>query len=222
MSREPIVMSWSGGKDSAMALWELLKSGVYDVRYLLTTVTRDYGRVSMHGVREGLLRRQAEMLGVPLDVAYLSKRSSNEEYESVMREKLERYKSLGISLVAFGDLFLEDIRRYREERMSRVGMSCRFPLWGEPTAELARRFISSGFRAVLCTVDPKALDCGFAGREFSGEFLRDIPENVDPCGENGEFHTFVYDGPIFRERIGIRVGETVLRDSFCFADVLAA
>ena len=220
MSKEKIVLSWSGGKDSSFSLHTLRIQNKYDVRYLLTTVTRDYGRISMHGVRENLLLEQARRVSIESDIAYISKESNNEEYEKVMCTKIEKYKREGISRVAFGDLFLEDIRKYREEKMSNTGVKCIFPIWGENTTKLANDFIKAGFKAIICTVDPRKLGKENAGREFDETFLGSLPSEVDPCGENGEFHTFVYDGPIFNRSIPIRKGETVLRDNFYFTDIM--
>lgn len=220
MGGEEIVLSWSGGKDSSLALHALRSSGTYRVKYLLTTVTRDYARISMHGVREELLSEQSRRTGIESDVAYISKGSTNEEYEKVMKEKITRYHGEGIRKVAFGDLFLEDIRKYREETMSKTGIECLFPLWGKDTKELANDFVRSGFRAIVCTVDPRRLGRKYAGMEFDETLLASLPDGVDPCGENGEFHSFVYDGPIFDSPIPIRRGETVLRDNFYFTDIL--
>jgi len=219
-TKETIVHSWSGGKDSSMALYEIIKEGRYRPKYLLTTVNKDYGRVSMHGVRSELAEEQARSIGIKLDVSYLSSRSSNEEYERVMREKLLRYKVEGIRKVSFGDIFLEDIRKYRESKMNELEMECIFPIWGRNTKSLAREIISLGFRAIICTVDSRKLSKDFAGREFDAKFLQSLPAGVDPCGENGEFHTFVYDGPIFKWDIRVKIGETVLRDSFYFTDLI--
>lgn len=213
------LLSWSGGKDSAMALLETARQGLFRVSSLLTTVTRDFDRVSMHGVRRELLERQAEALGLPCEKVWISKGADNREYDAAMRLVLERHKAAGVEHVIFGDLFLQDIRRYREERMSEVGMHCVFPLWGRETSTLARSFIGSGFKAIVCCVDPGALGREFCGAEFDARFLSRLPSKVDPCGENGEFHTFVYDGPLFKERVGVSVGEVVERDGFCFADI---
>lgn len=220
MSKEKAVLSWSGGKDSSLSLHEMLSSGELEIKYLLTTVTRDYGRISMHGVREELLKEQAARVSIESDVAYITKGANNEEYERVMKEKITKYYREGIRSIAFGDLFLEDVRSYRERRMSDTGMKCVFPLWGRDTSRLAHDFIRMGFKAVICTVDPRKIGSEFAGKEFDEEFLDSLPSNVDPCGENGEFHSFVYDGPIFNSPIQIRIGETVLRDNFYFTDIV--
>jgi uncharacterized protein (TIGR00290 family) len=220
MSAERIALSWSGGKDSALALFKIRSEGKYEVSYFLTTVTRDYGRVSMHGVREDLLREQVMAVSGTLDIAYISKDATNEEYEKAMSEKTSEYLSKGIRRVAFGDLFLEDIRKYREDKMSRAGMKCLFPLWGEDTASLARKFIDLGFKAIICTVDSRKLGREYAGREFDENFLSSLPPNVDACGENGEFHSFVYDGPIFDSPLRVKRGDIVERGNFYFSDIL--
>jgi len=216
------LLSWSGGKDSAMALFETRASNSFHVVALLTTVTRDFDRISMHGVRRVLLEKQAELLGLPVEKIWITKGAANQEYDSQMRRSLQKYKRSGVENVIFGDLFLQDIRRYREERLSEVGMRGVFPLWGRDTTKLARLIVDSGFRAIICTVDPKAMDKSYCGIEFDSDFVSRIPPGVDPCGENGEFHTFVYDGPTFKERIDIKVGDVVLRDGFYFADISLA
>jgi uncharacterized protein (TIGR00290 family) len=218
---EKILFAWSGGKDSAMALYELKKSKGYEIRALLTTVTEDYDRVSMHGVRRVLLEKQADSLCIPLEKIPISKQSSNEEYESRMRAALERYKEAGVTSVAFGDIFLEELRKYRENNLAKLGMKGIFPIWKKDSAQLARSFIDAGFRAVITCVDSQVFDKDFAGREFDGKFLDDLPAAVDPCGENGEFHSFVYDGPIFRKKISYTKGDIVLRDErFYYCDIL--
>jgi uncharacterized protein (TIGR00290 family) len=218
-----ILFCWSGGKDSAMALWEAVRSKEYGVSALLTTVTRDYDRISMHGVRRELLEKQAASIGLPLEIVWIEKNSSNDDYERHMREMLLKYKARRISTVAFGDLFLEDVRKYREEQLSKVKMKAVFPLWGKDTMELARNFIRAGFKAVLTCVDTKTLDASFAGRDFNEGLLADLPAGVDPCGENGEFHSFVYDGPLFKKPVLFSRGEKVIKDErFCFCDLVAA
>jgi len=203
-----------------MTLHEIKKSGTDHVTALLTTVTRGYDRISMHGVRRSLLHSQAESLGIPLEEVWIPKDATNEVYEAQMKAVLTKYLNRGIRKVAFGDLFLEDIRAYRESRLAELGMSGLFPIWGRNTNTLAREFIELGFKAILCCVDPKKLSMDFCGREFDRSFLRSLPEGVDPCGENGEFHTYVYAGPIFRRQIKVRKGEVVSRDGFYFADIL--
>ncbi len=216
----PVVFSWSAGKDSAFGLWTLLRDPAYEVRALLTTVTEGYDRVSMSGVREELLDRQAGVLGLPVVKVKIPPACVNEVYEQRMAGALAAEALRGIDLVAFSDLFLEDIRTYREERLAQAGKRGVFPLWGRDTSELARDMVASGFRSILVCVDPRALDPAFAGRDFDGGFLADLPAGVDPCGENGEFHTFVWDAPMYREPIRCRTGEVVTRDGFVFCDVL--
>ena len=221
MMSEKVLFTWSGGKDSAMALYELQREKRYEVAALLTTVTEDYDRISMHGVRRVLLQQQATSLGYPLEIVYLSKNSSNEEYEARLKEKLSQYKARGISFVVFGDIFLEDLRKYRENNLAQVGMKGVFPIWKRDTRELAHTFINLGFKAIITCVDSNALDKRFVGRAYDEQFLSELPASIDPCGENGEFHSFVYDGPIFRERIPFRKGRVVLRDNrFYFCDLV--
>lgn len=223
MSRLPLILSWSGGKDSALALHALQHDARYQVVGLLTSVNAHYRRVSMHGVREALLDAQAESIGLPLYKMKLSERPSNEEYERKMRVALDGFRARGIRHVAFGDLFLEDIRQYRLDNMRKINMECVFPLWHRPTDKLAREFIALGFQAVLCCVDEQQLSDEFAGREYDATLLNDLPASVDPCGENGEFHTFVYAGPVFRRPIAFRRGERVRRDErFHFCDLIPA
>lgn len=215
------LFSWSGGKDGALALYEMKKAGGHEISALLTTVTEDYGRVSMHGVRRALLERQAELLGMGLEIVHIPKDSSNEQYEAKMKEALSPYRERGVLSVAFGDIFLDDLRRYREEKLSLLGMKGIFPLWKMDTALTARRFIGLGFRAVVTCVDGNVLDGRFAGREFDEGFLSELPPGVDPCGENGEFHSFVFDGPIFKKSVPFKKGEVVLRENrFYFCDLL--
>jgi uncharacterized protein (TIGR00290 family) len=218
---EKVLFTWSGGKDSAMALYELEKDGRYEIVSLLTSVTEDYDRISMHGVRRVLLQQQAQSLGVPLEMLYITRNSSNEEYEAKMKDKLLQYKSHGVSSVVFGDIFLEDLRKYRESNLAQVGMKGIFPIWKRDTTELAHTFIDLDFKAVITCVDSNVLDGKFVGRYFDNEFLSELPAKVDPCGENGEFHSFVYNGPIFHECIRFRRGKVVLRDNrFYFRDLI--
>jgi uncharacterized protein (TIGR00290 family) len=214
------LVSWSGGKDSCMALHEIQQTNGYQVAALLTTITRDYDRISMHGVRRVLLERQAESLGLRLHQVYISKGATNEEYESKMKEAFSLYCAEGVNAVVFGDLFLEDIKKYREQLLAPLGMKGLFPIWKQDTARMIRTFIDLGFKAVVTCVDPRVLDQSFAGRLIDDAFLRQLPPGVDPCGENGEFHSFVFDGPTFREEIKFSLGEMVSRDSFCFCDLL--
>jgi uncharacterized protein (TIGR00290 family) len=219
-AQESVLVSWSGGKDSCMALYEILRLANARVEALLTTVTRDYDRISMHGVRRILLERQAASLGLPLHRIYISKGATNEEYEAKTGEAFSTYHGRGVKAVAFGDLFLEDIRTYRERLLTRHGMTGLYPIWGRNTSELIREFIDQGFKTVLVCVDPAKLDSSFVGRVVDKEFLSDLPAGVDPCGENGEFHTFVFDGPMFKKPVGFSRGEVVCRDSFWFCDLV--
>ncbi len=193
-----------------------------EVAGLLTTINRDAGRVSMHAVRESLLDAQGRAIGLPLIKVPLPYPCSNEEYEAAMARAVARARADGITAIAFGDLFLEDVRRYREEKLGSSGIEPLFPIWGRDTGELAREMVESGLRAHITCVDPKQLDPSFAGRTYDADLLAELPEGVDPCGENGEFHTFVYDGPMFERPIPIVPGETVERDGFVFADVALA
>lgn len=215
-------MSWSGGKDSALALYEILHAQDYRVAALVTTLTRDYDEISMHGVRRALLEQQAASLGIPLHQIQISKGASNTEYETKVGEAFSAYREQGVETVVFGDLFLEDIRAYREQLLDKLGMRCLFPVWRRDTRILIRSFLDLGFEAVVTSVDSNALDSSFAGRIIDEDFLKALPAHVDPCGENGEFHTFVFAGPIFKQRIRFRTGEVVLRDTHYFCDLLEA
>ena len=217
---EKVLFCWSGGKDSALALYEIQKDNKYEIISLLTTITEYYDRVSLHGVPRILVEQQAQSLGLPIQEVFIPKDSSNEEYESRMKEILIRFKQAGVSLVVFGDVFLEEVRKYRENNLSKLGMKGLFPIWGRDTLELTRSFIALGFQAIITCVDARALDKSFVGRIIDKSFSAQLPPNVDPGGENGEFHSFVFDGPIFRERIAYKLGKQVLRDSFYFCDLL--
>lgn len=216
---EPVLFCWSGGKDSAMALHALLQQPELSVSALLTTVTEGYERVSMHGVRRELLERQAQSIGLPLHEVRIPPQCVNPIYEKRMEEVLRAHYDKGVRRVAFGDIFLEDLRRYRENNLARIGMTGLFPIWKRDTRELAEGFCRQGFRAFVVCVDRRALDRAFAGRELDESFFRGLPEGVDPCGENGEFHTFVFDGPIFREPVDCETGDIVERDGFFFCDL---
>ncbi len=217
----PVVVSWSGGKDSAMALYELQRSEQWQPVGLVTTVTDEYDRISMHGVRRVLLERQAAALGLPLSIVLITKESTNEEYESKMRLFLQDCLVKGISTIAFGDIFLEDLRKYREDNLALAGVTGLFPIWKRDTAQMAQAFIEMGFQATITCIDSQLLDKGFAGRAFDKELLDDLPAKVDPCGENGEFHSFVYDGPNLRHPIAHTKGEVVLRDGrYYFCDLV--
>lgn len=217
--KEKTLLSWSSGKDSAWSLHVLRGMGQFEVAGLLTTVNETYERVAMHAVRLELLEAQADAAGVSLWQVPIPYPCSNEHYEEAMRAAVERARSEAIAAMAFGDLFLEDIRAYREARLQNTGVRPIFPIWARPTLDLAREMIAGGLRARVTCVDPKQLDASFAGREFDAAFLADLPPGVDPCGERGEFHTFAYDGPMFRRPIPIRSGEIVTRDGFVFADL---
>ena len=220
MSSRPVALSWSGGKDSALALHYLLMDPAVDVRTLVTTVTDEYDRVSMHGVRTALVREQAAVLGLPLREVRIPPSATNERYEHAMRDALRAERDAGVEAVAFGDLFLADVRAYRERLVADAGLDAAFPIWGRPTASLARAFVRDGFRAVLVCVDPRQIDVSHCGAEFDDGLLAKLPETADPCGENGEFHTFVYDGPMFSRPIDTQRGEVVERGGFVFCDLL--
>ncbi len=218
---EPILFCWSGGKDSAMALHMLLQRSDVRIAALLTTVTEGYERISMHGVRRELLQRQAQSIGLPLHEVRIPPQCVNPVYEARMEEALRAHFDQGVRRVAFGDIFLEDLRAYREKNLARIGMTALFPIWKRDTRELIRSFHANRFRAVAVCVDSKVLDPSFSGRELDDSFFRDLPPHADPCGENGEFHTFVFDGPIFHSPIPVRTGEIVNRDGFVFCDLLS-
>lgn len=214
-----LILSWSGGKDSALSLYTLQQSGEHEIDALLTTITRDYDRISMHGVRRSLLHQQAEALGLPVLEVGISANAANAEYEANMAAVLTAYQQQGIEAVAFGDIFLEDLRAYREKNLQALDLATVFPIWKRDTRELATTFLQLGFKAAVACIDTQVLDSSFAGRMIDADFLRDLPGGIDPCGENGEFHSFVFDGPIFRRPVPITVGEKVMRDErFCFCD----
>jgi uncharacterized protein (TIGR00290 family) len=215
-----VLLSWSSGKDSAWALHLLRKQPDVEVVALLTTFNSAADRVAMHAVRRALVKMQAARTGLPLWEVELPWPCSNEHYEGCMRKVIDRAKTEEIDAVAFGDLFLEDIRAYRVKQLEGTGLEPLFPVWGIPTSELARQMIAGGIRARLTCIDPAKLDASFAGREFDMKLLGDLPAVIDPCGENGEFHTCVYEAPVFSAPIAVRLGEVVHRDGFTFADVL--
>ena len=213
-------LAWSSGKDSAWALHRMREAGEFEVVALLTTVNRTHGRVAMHAVRESLLEMQAAAAGLPVVKVPIPSPCPNEIYESAMSEAMARARDEGVRHMIFGDLFLEDIRAYREKQLAGRGMTPVFPLWGKDTRLLAEEMIAGGLRAYLTCVDPRQLERGFAGRRFDAELLAELPRRVDPCGENGEFHTFACAGPMFRAEVAVKVGEIVERDGFVFADLL--
>jgi uncharacterized protein (TIGR00290 family) len=217
--RERVLLAWSSGKDSAFALHVLRQAEGVEVCGLLTTVNEVHDRVAMHAVRRTLLEAQARAVGLPLFIVPIPSPCPNEAYERAMESALAEARENGVTAVAFGDLFLQDVRRYREERMADTGLRPLFPLWGHETRSLAEKMIASGQKAVLTCVDPRELPASFAGRSFDHALLADLPEGVDPCGEQGEFHTFCWDGPAFSRPVRVEVGERVSRDGFVFADL---
>jgi uncharacterized protein (TIGR00290 family) len=222
-----VLLSWSSGKDSAWALHLLRQDPRYEVTGLLTTVNTHFERVAMHSTRRALLEAQASAAGLPLHIVPLPWPCSNAEYEAAMRVALDAALAAGTQAVAFGDLYLEDVRRYREEMLQGTGLTPVFPLWGLPTRSLLETMIDAGLRASVVCLDPAKLPRSFAGRALDREFLRDLPEGIDPCGENGEFHTCVYAGPMFPnlargEAIPVQTGEVVEREGFVFADLQLA
>jgi len=219
---EDVLFCWSGGKDSAMALYALQSAQAHRVTALLTTVTEEFDRISMHGVRRVLLERQAESIGLPLHTVLIPPHCVNVTYELRMKEALNEHLAGGVRRVAFGDIFLEDLRVYREQNLARIGMEALFPIWKRDSRELAHDFLRLGFKGVTVCIDPRVLDPSFVGRVLDESFFADLPPGVDPCGENGEFHTFVFDGPVFRTPVRFAVAEKVLRDGFWFCDLLPA
>jgi len=211
-------LSWSSGKDSAWALQVLRQSDDFEVTGLFTTINTAFERVAMHAVRVALLRQQAQAVGLPLYLIEIPYPCSNEQYAAAMSAFVARAQDAGVRCMAFGDLYLEDVRRYREERMQGTGIEPVFPLWGKPTRALLQEMLDSGLRACLTCVDPRVLPTEFAGCELTAELLARLPEGIDPCGENGEFHTFVFAGPMFAQPLDIEMGEVVTRDGFVFAD----
>lgn len=225
MSRQRAIMNWSGGKDSALALYHSLRSNQWDILSLLTSVNEHYGRVSMHGVRTELLTAQADRLGVPVHRLNLPGDVSMDVYNARMQETLQLFQEQGVTHSIFGDIFLEDLRLYREGQLQQMGLKASFPIWQRNTTELIHEFVDLGFRAILVCINEKHLSADFIGREIDLDLLKDLPKTVDPCGENGEYHSFVYDGPIFSEPISLTKGEVVRRvytpsgETDCHTDV---
>lgn len=216
------LLSWSSGKDSAWALHVLRRQTDLEIVGLVTTINEVHQRVAIHGVRRELLERQAEAVELPLQIVDLPSPCSNDDYESAMRSLISEARGSGVECMAFGDLFLQDIRRYREEKMAGTGITPLFPLWEMDTRQLAGEMIGRGLRAYVSCLDPKKVPVSCAGREFNDELLRNLPPEVDPCGENGEFHTFAFDGPMFARPLRIAPGEVVTRDGFVYADLMFA
>jgi uncharacterized protein (TIGR00290 family) len=220
MIKEKVLVSWSTGKDSAYALHHIRQTNQYEVVGLLSTITEEYNRVAMHATRYELLEKQAEQVGLPLYPVFIPSTCSNDIYELRMDIALRRAIKEGITHIIFGDLFLEDIRKYRESRFAKTNIMPLFPLWGINTLCLAKEMINAGIKAVITCVDPKKLDSSFAGRQFNEELIGDLPKGIDPCGENGEFHTFVYDGPMFSKSLPISIGTVVERNGYIFRDIM--
>lgn len=203
------IFNWSSGKDSAFALYKILKEDQFEITFLLTSINKEFQRISMHGVSVSLLERQAESLGFSLIKMELPKEPSMEEYREIMGKTMEEIKSKGVTHSIFGDIFLEDLRKYREDQLKAIGMEAVFPLWKIDTTDLINEFLNLGFKTIVTCVNETYLDKSFAGRIIDENFINDLPENVDPCGENGEFHTFTFDGPIFKTPVQFGIGETV-------------
>ena len=218
--KKKTLLSWSSGKDSAWALHVLQQQQDIEVVGLFCTFNEKYKRGAMHAVRTELIIQQAERTGIPLHLIPIPDPCSDAAYKTIMESFIEEVKSEGIDSIAFGDLFLEDVRRYREDNLAGTGITPIFPLWKIPTDELSHQMINSGLRAVITCIDPKQLPGDFSGHEYNSTFLEKIPDTVDPCGEKGEFHSFAYDGPMFKGKVNICIGETITRDGFVFTDVL--
>lgn len=217
--KKKLMMSWSTGKDSAWSLHRLMNQDEYEIAGLFCTINKKFARTAMHAVRVELLQEQARQIGLPLDIIEIPYPCTNEQYAEIMQQFVDEITARGVECCAFGDLFLEDIRDYRIKQLSGTGLEPVFPLWGEPTDQLGRNMIAGGLKTVITCVDPKQLDPSFVGREYTEQFLNDLPASVDPCGENGEFHSFVYDAPLFKKPIDVKVTEIVEREGFVFADV---
>ncbi len=205
------LFNWSSGKDSALALYKALQDSKFEITCLLTSVNQEFQRVSMHGIRVELLKQQAESIGLPLEIMQIPETPTMEVYENVMTETLTKLKDQGVTHSIFGDIFLEDLRKYRESQLAKIGFEAVFPLWKTPTTDLIQEFIRLGFKTIVVCVNERFLDKSFVGRVIDQDFINDLPENVDVCGENGEFHTFTFDGPIFSKPIDFEIGEIVYR-----------
>jgi len=224
---KPAIFNWSGGKDSALALYKVLEEKQFDIKYLMTSVSNDSERISMHGVRKSLLYKQCENIGLPLKILQLPTSPEMDVYEKELFKIMNKFKEQGIDYSIFGDIFLEDLKAYREKQLSTVDMKGVFPLWKKDTSYLIEHFIDLGFKTILTAIDESKLDKSFAGRVIDKEFIKDLPKNVDPCGENGEFHTFVFDGPIFKQPVEFSKGEVIHKSyshdkeyGFWFCDLL--
>ena len=207
--KQKAIFNWSSGKDSALALYKILKEDQFEITSLLTSINQEFKRISMHGVPVSLLQKQAESLGFPLIKMEIPKEPSMEDYQKIMSETMAKIKSQGVTHSIFGDIFLEDLRTYREEQLQSIGMKAIFPLWKQNTSDLIHEFLDLGFKTIVTCVNETYLDKSFAGRIIDEDFIKDLPENIDPCGENGEFHTFTFDGPIFKNPIEFEIGDTV-------------
>jgi len=205
-------MNWSGGKDSSLCLHKIIQENKFDVRYLLTSINKAHNRVSMHGVRTELLLEQANAIGIPLKLIELPEQPDMEEYEQLMSDKVKEMLNEGIEETIFGDIFLEDLKKYREDKLKPLGIHANFPLWKNSTKELMQEFIQLGYKAIIVCVNEKYLDQSFCGRMIDQSFVNDLPDTVDVCGENGEYHSFVFDGPIFKTPIAFEKGEIVYRE----------
>lgn len=208
-NKEKCIMNWSGGKDSALALYHLLQEDRFEIESFLTTVNAKFQRISMHGIRKEMLEKQVEKIGFPLKIIYLPENLSMEEYDILMTENLQNFKNKGVNGSAFGDIFLEDLKSYREMQLAKIDLKAIFPLWKKNTVDLVKEFLDLGFKTRVCSISKSLLSSEFLGVDIDEYFLKNLPENVDCCGENGEFHTFVYDGPIFKEKLKIKNGEKV-------------
>ncbi|WP_441316641.1 Dph6-related ATP pyrophosphatase [Flavobacterium flevense] len=211
MTLKKALFNWSSGKDSALALYKILQNPEFEINYLLTSVNQQFQRISMHGVRVELLGQQAQSIGIPLEIMQIPEMPTMEVYEDVMQKSLEKLKNKGITHSVFGDIFLEDLRQYREDKLAKMDFEGVFPIWKIPTKELIQEFIALGFKTIVVCVNERYLDKSFTGRIIDQQFIDDLPENVDVCGENGEFHTFTFDGPIFKKPIDFEIGEIVYR-----------
>jgi len=218
--KKQTLVSWSSGKDCAWALHSLRQQSEVDVVGLFSTVNQEFERVAMHAVRNELVRQQAKSLGLPIQLIPIPYPCDDSAYGDIMKAFITQAKKQGVECIAFGDLFLESVRKYREDNLAGTGITPIFPLWGIPTEKLSREMVNSGLRAKVTCIDPKQLSADFSGRDYDESFLQDLPPHVDPCGENGEFHSFVYDGPMFEKKLSIHTGETLSRDGLVFTDLM--